>query len=1366
MRSTARTRGSARWRPQSAAQPRRTDVNAPALPPAQSKQAYQAHLAAVEFALSNAIIIRDRDDIQSARHWSELLEPFEHQVQNLITFCRRTPAALIADDVGLGKTISAGLILSELMTRGRVTNALIVAPKILLPQWRSELKSKFRIPARDATGSGVLDALRANESVIITTYHAARDHMSALQEHGFDLAIFDEAHKLKSLHGTSRPARWAKVIRKALGNSSFRYALFLTATPIQNSPWDLYSLIDCVAATGRHDNPFGPTDAFQRNYLTRQTRRFATPTLAPAAKDRFREVVSRYTMRLSRGTSRLPFPNRVVALEKARPTSVEQRLLDILVTDLQHLNRLEQISLAIAMMSSPAAFAHQLTRRAGNNPDLEASAAVAREAARKRPIGAKGVALKRLLEQLRDSSGESFRCVVFTVRRETQQALATMLEALGMRVGLIRGGRARENQATIDAFNADPPTVNVIISTDAGAEGVNLQVANVLVNYDLPWNPMVVEQRIGRVQRLGSRFAQVIVYNLVIANSIEEQVVTRLLTKLQTITDALGDIEGIIEAAGSSTNDYDLETRIQDLVLAALRGQDTAEAAKRIEEEIERAKQLYERERAKVDETLGSDLDAIHRAGPAPPDIEPVTPRMDIRTFVRTAHQADGATVHELDDRRLQVHYPGQSPFIATFDPHDPDLRATTQFGGVNAQLYIEGSRPFEQLVGNWAARRVHITRDHRTSANTSPTASTKAWLEQFGSNVAFEGLRITNRHSGFHGTITVKATASTRHDRIERLIDIPIGDTPPTPDPEDTDLYTEALTTTTVDTDLPAVIDEAVSTSDDIQRFSTYYLQRRDEESSKVTSAEVKRIVAQDFTPTYAGDLQAATGVITDTVQAEASFTIDEHGPYTANLTIAAGVIETAPDTATCAITGRSYPTTALATCEISTLNALRHLLITSDHSGRRALPEHTARCAITGATLLSDETLTSAVSGTTANRDLFKHCAITNQPALDTELATCAFTHTAVLPQHITTSDISGKPARSDQIVASAVSGTRGHRSELLTCHETHAHILPSEAGTSNVSGVTVRADLLLTSQKNPKRRGTKRETITCSLSGRRLLSDETERSDVSGQHADRDLMAHSDTSGRPALPSELVQCERSGRRLLPDETGVCVETGQRVHTDLLTLNDLTGQQMLTELLRVCPETGKRGRPRDLTTCAATGYLVDPSITTTCSQTNQTVLERLTIDCAECRRPLLRTQATHTHLDQPAHPTCTQRCTWTGSTALRSTLKTCTATGALFLAEFINPTGTTHMQAALERSIITAAHPDTNALDHLRSAFAQHHIKIHRVWTQHATRNGTLALIAEERAFLGLKRTYHVAFFDTTTNTFIGHAAPTRPR
>ena len=137
------------------------------------------------------------------------------------------------------------------------------------------------------------------------------------------------------------------------------------------------------------------------------------------------------------------------------------------------------------------------------------------------------------------------------------------------------------------------PRAHAIVSTDAGAEGVNLQVANVLVNYDLPWNPMIVEQRIGRVQRLASRHEFVMVCNLVAAGSVEERVVARLMQKLQLVAHSMGDIEAILESTDPEEDDSEggtFQNRIRELVVRSLIGQDVEAVTEQARQSIEEAR--------------------------------------------------------------------------------------------------------------------------------------------------------------------------------------------------------------------------------------------------------------------------------------------------------------------------------------------------------------------------------------------------------------------------------------------------------------------------------------------------------------------------------------------------------------------------------------------------------------------------------------------------------------------------------------------------------------------------------------------------------------------------------------------------------
>ena len=211
---------------------------------------YRLYRAALEWDLTDPIVIETRKDLKSEKRWQEHLEPYHHQVTNLITFCRRLPVTLLADDVGLGKTMSAGLVASELIARARISKILIVCPKLLGPQWQDELQGKFDIPAEIATGQDLIDAEPKDMGAVITTYASARLHLDKLPQDRFQMLVLDEAHKLRNLYGVDPPPQVAVRFRKALEERHFRYVLMLTATPIHNRLWDLYSLVAALFIFG------------------------------------------------------------------------------------------------------------------------------------------------------------------------------------------------------------------------------------------------------------------------------------------------------------------------------------------------------------------------------------------------------------------------------------------------------------------------------------------------------------------------------------------------------------------------------------------------------------------------------------------------------------------------------------------------------------------------------------------------------------------------------------------------------------------------------------------------------------------------------------------------------------------------------------------------------------------------------------------------------------------------------------------------------------------------------------------------------------------------------------------------------------
>jgi hypothetical protein len=372
---------------------------------------YQVYSAALEWDLVEPIVIQNADDLKSRKFWRDRVTPYHHQVTNLITFCRRLPVTLLADDVGLGKTISAGLIMSELISRGRLSKTLVVCPKLLAPQWKEELETKFDIPAEIAIGRELLGAGPSEVGAIITTYNSARMYLEAIPNDRFQMLVLDEAHKLRNLYGVEKTPQVAKTFRKALENRRFRFVLMLTATPIQNRLWDLYSLIDLLTVARGHENPFGSEGLFLRRFIADrgdQARR-----LNPAARDQFRNIVYGYMSRVRRGDAKLYFPDRVVQMHRVNPTAAELELISAIAKPIQRLNRLAQISILQALTSSPEALSAQLTNMARRGTVSEELAATVRAIVAKMPQSAKLHGLEILIEKLRGENSERWRLVVF-----------------------------------------------------------------------------------------------------------------------------------------------------------------------------------------------------------------------------------------------------------------------------------------------------------------------------------------------------------------------------------------------------------------------------------------------------------------------------------------------------------------------------------------------------------------------------------------------------------------------------------------------------------------------------------------------------------------------------------------------------------------------------------------------------------------------------------------------------------------------------------------------------------------------------------------------------------------------------------------
>lgn len=526
---------------------------------------YKVYRAGLEWDLTDPIVIESSEDFKSTPRWRNRLTPYRHQISNLITFCRRLPVTLLADDVGLGKTISAGLVMSELIVRSRLSKALVVCPKLLCAQWQQELKEKFDIEGEVATGRALLDADPEDVGVVITTYNSARLYLDRLPEDRFQMLVLDEAHKLRNLYGVPSPPQVAKKFQKALEDRRFPFVLMLTATPIQNRLWDLYSLVDLLTTARGHENPFGQPGVFARRFIADE--REKARQLKVEAREEFRSIVYNYMSRVRRGDAGLSFPDRKVQMHQVAPSPAELQLISVIAKPIQKMNRLAQISILKALASSPEALRAQLNNMAKNGTAPPELAAAVRSIVETMPPTSKLKGLAVLIEQLKKQNPERWRLIVFTTLRETQTTIQTFLEQQGLTVGIINGDSGQRNQETIMRFRQNPPRCRVIVSTEAASEGVNLQVANVLVNYDLPWNPMIVEQRIGRVQRLASEYKHVSIFNITLRDTFEDFIVGRLMEKLQMAANAIGDIDALLQGSDIADGEEDAADKFEDRIL-------------------------------------------------------------------------------------------------------------------------------------------------------------------------------------------------------------------------------------------------------------------------------------------------------------------------------------------------------------------------------------------------------------------------------------------------------------------------------------------------------------------------------------------------------------------------------------------------------------------------------------------------------------------------------------------------------------------------------------------------------------------------------------------------------------------------------
>jgi len=516
---------------------------------------------------------------------------FDYQIATAFKVLRDLRGrALLADEVGLGKTIEAALILKEYIVRGLVRKALILVPASLTVQWQEELREKFGLHFE------IMDEVEDWErhDLVIASLDTAKRaaNREIIERAYYDLVIVDEAHKLRN----RQTLNWKFVssIRK-------KYILMLTATPVQNDLEELFNLVTLLKP-----GQMRSWGQFRKEFFHAGDKR------TPANPAELRAMLLGVMIRNRRGDAIVLPPRRVDAVEI--PLSPPERALYDGVSafvrrwyaDAPVANRLSLMVLQREIGSSPAAATETLRRlRQSPNFSWEERAELDRlyQQAAAVDRSERGEKLATLLNATTE------KVIVFTQYHRTMAWLAERLKHDRLSFTTFHGGMTpMEKEASVRAFKG---AAQVFLSTEAGGEGRNLQFAHRMVNFDLPWNPLRIEQRIGRIHRVGQEHP-VEVVNLWARDTIEEYVLELLDKKVRMFELVVGELDMVLGNLGEEKTFEELLMRIWTIGDAAQR---RAEVEK-LGTALVKARTAYEDAKAYDDTLFGTDLEAGVGVGP------------------------------------------------------------------------------------------------------------------------------------------------------------------------------------------------------------------------------------------------------------------------------------------------------------------------------------------------------------------------------------------------------------------------------------------------------------------------------------------------------------------------------------------------------------------------------------------------------------------------------------------------------------------------------------------------------------------------------------------------------------------------------
>jgi superfamily II DNA/RNA helicase len=519
---------------------------------------------------------------------------------------------MLADEVGLGKTIEAGIVIAQLVSEGK-NRILVLAPATLRAQWQAELKEKFDLDSMVVDGRTLRATGNAFDQpvpVIIASHPFAAFRQELVSQVPWDLCIIDEAHRLRNAHKPTN--KMGKALKLALGKVP---KLLLTATPLQNEMSELFGLMSLL-----DEAILGPEEAFRAHFpidpehggLTDQAQKEIRSRIAPAVQRTLRRQVReyvKYTNRRSVVEDFTPLPdelalyedvseylrrNECAAIEPGKRTLLTMVYRKLLASStyaiaptLRKLSETLENRLKAAKLGQHAnglLFEPEETRnfveeaeewQDDDKPRGNVIANMEREVwelrqfadrADRITVNSKGEALKRALDRVFTVARAHRwpeKAVIFTESKRTLEYLFNLLSKHGFEGKICKlTGDAGTPEARRELVRQFKEEAQILLMTEAGAEGLNLQFCNLVVNYDLPWNPQRVEQRIGRCHRYGQQRDVLVLNFLNRSNAADARLYELLERKLNLFDGVFGASDEILGALESGV---DFEKRVLEI---------------------------------------------------------------------------------------------------------------------------------------------------------------------------------------------------------------------------------------------------------------------------------------------------------------------------------------------------------------------------------------------------------------------------------------------------------------------------------------------------------------------------------------------------------------------------------------------------------------------------------------------------------------------------------------------------------------------------------------------------------------------------------------------------------------------------------